>query len=112
MPVHRPPRGRAQGRVPEDVAHRLRRAGVEGMLVYDLRRTAIRNRVRAGVRENVAMRISGHRTRNVFDRYDITSDEDIRQAMERTTEYVSSLPTARKIAPMKAGKTAKNEGSK
>ncbi|MCZ6700235.1 MAG: site-specific integrase, partial [bacterium] len=70
-----------------------KRVGLEGLLFHDLRRSAIRNMIRAGVPQATAMRISGHRTAEVFRRYDIVSEADLEQAAHAVDAYHASVGT-------------------
>lgn len=65
----------------------VKSAGCPNGRFHDLRRSSVRDMVRAGVPQTVAMSISGHRTVSMFHRYNITDDRDQREALRVTSKY-------------------------
>jgi integrase len=63
------------------------RAGVADLNFHDLRRSGARNLSRAGIPETVIMKITGHRTRSMFDTYNVTSEEDLAEAAVKLKAY-------------------------
>ena len=98
------------GKAWNDVRKMFRRAGqaagLSGLWFHDLRRSFVTNARRHGVPESVVMRMSGHRTRSVFERYNIIEEEDLREAVKR-------IEAGRAIGPSGSGqdldKVAENE---
>jgi integrase len=75
-----------------------------GLIIHDLRRSAIKNLMKAGVSEKVAMAISGHKTRTVFDRYHIVDSADVVEAM-RKVENMATHNGENKVKNVRSGHT-------
>ena len=61
-----------------------KRLRYQGLIVHDMRRTVARDMNRAGNSEKVIMEIMGHKTRSMFDRYNIVDERDKREAVRKT----------------------------
>jgi len=72
-----------------------RKAGVPGLILHDLRRSAVRNLERAGISRSVAMKLTGHKTENVYRRYVIVAESDLLEAGRKLSANLSRIPQKR-----------------
>jgi integrase len=72
-----------------------KRAGLSGLLIHDLRRSCARHLSKAGVKEQIAMKITGHKTNSMYRRYRIVDEDEIRQALDQTQAHLDATADAK-----------------
>ena len=83
-------------------------AGVPTRFLHDCRRTAARNLIRANIPERVAMLLTGHKSRAIFDRYNIIHEQELLGAGDQLVAYLAqqAQATPRGGRPHPAGPAA------
>jgi integrase len=84
-------RGRPLQKLRRSWKNACKKAGMPDRLVHDFRRTAVRNLIRAGVQQVIAMKITGHKTSSIFRRYLIVDEELLAQATGAVAEYLEEV---------------------
>ena len=74
-------------------------AGVPTRFLHDCRRTAARNLIRASVPERVAMLLTGHKTRAIFDRYNIINEQELLEAGDQLVAYLAQQARTPRAPP-------------
>ncbi|MBI5708949.1 MAG: tyrosine-type recombinase/integrase [Candidatus Eisenbacteria bacterium] len=91
--------GRAMKKLRRSWQSACRAAGMSGRLLHDFRRTAVRNLIRAGVQQPIAMKITGHKTDSIFRRYLIVDEELLAQATGAVADYLGEASRLRELDP-------------
>jgi integrase len=81
-----------------------------GRLFHDLRRSAVRNLIRSGVDPSIAMKVSGHKTRSMLDRYNVIEETETATALELADAWLSTQPTTRNVTAMAVGEKRARTG--
>ena len=92
-------RGQRIGKLRRSWLRACRLAGMPGRLIHDFRRTAVRNLIRAGVQQAIAMKITGHKTDSIFRRYLIVDEELLAQATGAVAELLGKPDRQSEIPP-------------